>query len=155
MRALLWLERAEFCESMEIPTELSALQHPASATFFPFPRRRLTPDPPPPHPGRCRRQGREGGLEVTIREQQGRRMKHENGESEPCVYAMSVRHARKMCQKKARATRSACPPVAHTVATTWVRNPETKILRFRRSTSTLMSPTRTLSANLLSTDHRQ
>ena len=32
--------------------------------------------------GRCRRQGREGGLEVTVREQQGRRMKHENGEGE-------------------------------------------------------------------------
>ena len=28
------------------------------------------------------RQSREGGLEVTIREQQGRRVKHENGESE-------------------------------------------------------------------------
>ena len=87
--------------------------------------------------GRCRR---ERGVEVTVREQQGRWMIHENGEGEmemkhahckhlePCVYAMSVRHARKMCQKNVRATRSECtPPVAHTVvATTWVRNPETK-----------------------------
>ena len=69
--------------------------------------------------GRCRRQGREGGLEVTVREQQGPRMTHENGEgemerhdmrtantSEPCVYAMSVRRARKTCPKNVRATRS-------------------------------------------------
>ena len=32
--------------------------------------------------GRCRRQGREGGFEVTVKEQQRRRMKHENGEGE-------------------------------------------------------------------------
>ena len=85
--------------------------------------------------GRC---GRERGVEVTVREQQRRRMKHENGEGEteirdmhmqqtflqtlePCVYAMSVRHAKKMCVRQ----ESACtPPVAHTlVATTCVRNP--------------------------------
>ena len=48
-------------------------------------------------------------------------MQHENGEGEMercdmrtantlshCVYAMSVRHARKMCQKNVRATRSVC-----------------------------------------------
>ena len=28
---------------------------------------------------RCRREGREGGLEVTVRKQQERRMRHENG----------------------------------------------------------------------------
>ena len=33
--------------------------------------------------GRCRRQGRESGLEVAVREQQGRRMKHENGGTTP------------------------------------------------------------------------
>ena len=46
----------------------------------------------------------------------------------PCVYAMSVRHARKTCQKNVRATRSVCTlTIAHTVvATTWVRSPETK-----------------------------
>ena len=32
--------------------------------------------------GRCRRQGRESVLEVAVREQQGRRMEHENGERE-------------------------------------------------------------------------
>ena len=32
--------------------------------------------------GRGRRQGRESGLELAVREQQGRRMKHENGEGE-------------------------------------------------------------------------
>ena len=77
---------------------------------------------------------------------------------EPCVYTMSVRHARKMCQKNVRATRSVCTlSVAHTVvATTWVRNPETKkIRRLRRSTSILISSTKTLSTNLLSTDHHQ
>ena len=61
--------------------------------------------------GRCRR---ERGVKVTVREQQRRRMKHENGEgemmrydmrtantlSQASVYGMSARHARKMCQKK-------------------------------------------------------
>ena len=68
-----------------------------------------------------RRCGRERGVEVTVREQQGWRMKHENRESEmerydmrtantlePCVYAMSVRHARKTCKENVRATRSVC-----------------------------------------------
>ena len=63
----------------------------------------------------------ERSVEVTVREQQGRRMKHENGEGEmekcdmarckrfePCADAMSVRHARKMRQKNVRATRSLC-----------------------------------------------
>ena len=83
----------------------------------------------------------ECGLEVTMREQQRRRMKHEKREGEMerhdtrtantlshacmrCLYT----NARKKCQKNVRATRSVCTlPVAHTaVATTWVRNPETK-----------------------------
>ena len=44
---------------------------------------------------------------------------------EPCVYAISVRHAKKLYQKNVSATRSVfTPPVAHTVvATTWVRTP--------------------------------
>ena len=72
--------------------------------------------------------------------------------------AMSVRHARKMCQKNVRATRSVRTlPVAHTtVATTWVRNPETKKKNPQTSLfalpSILISDTRTLSTNLLSTD---
>ena len=69
--------------------------------------------------GRARRRrcGRERGVEVTVREQHRRRMKHESGEGEteicdmrmqqtfsqtlePCVYAMSVRHVKKMCVRQ-------------------------------------------------------
>ena len=87
----------------------------------------------------CRR---ERGLEVTVRKQKGRRMKHENGEGEmerydmrtadtlrpACTRCLSVRHAKKLCQKNVRAIWSVCTlSVAHTaVATTWVRNPESK-----------------------------
>ena len=77
---------------------------------------------------RRRRRRRECGVKVTVREQQGRRMKHEKGEGEmercdmrtakhlePYVHAMSVRHAQKLCQKNVRETRSVCtPPVTHT-----------------------------------------
>ena len=98
--------------------------------------------------GRCRRQGREGGLEVTVRKQQGRRMKHENGEGEmerhdmrtattlshACtryLYATQGKCVRKMCVRHGVCVH---PPVAHTVvATTWVRNPETKKKMFQTS----------------------
>ena len=84
------------------------------------------------------RQGREGGLELTAREQQGRRMKHENGEGEMERYGMrtanTLSHActrclfvtqrncvRKMCVRYGVRVQ---PPVARTaVATMWVRNP--------------------------------
>ena len=78
---------------------------------------------------------------------------------EPCVCAMSARHARKMCQKNVRATRSVCtgPRRTHSschyvAAQSWDKK---KILRLRRSTSIFISPTKTLSTNLLSTDHHQ
>ena len=92
---------------------------------------------------------------------------------EPCVYAISVRHAKKLYQKKVSATRSVLtPPVAQTVvATTWVRTPvgttpttkKTKnhhsmtILREYTQTSFkffLISLTRTWSTCLLSTNHQ-
>ena len=117
------------------------------------------------------RQSREGGLEVTVKEQQGRRMKHEKGEGEMERYDMRtannlshactrrVRHAKNLCQKNVRATRSVWTlPVAHTVvATTWVRNLESKKkkLRLRHSVSIFISPTKTWSTNLLSTDHHE
>ena len=47
--------------------------------------------------GRCRRQSREGGLEVTVREQQGRRMKHENGEGEMEKYDMRTANTLRAC----------------------------------------------------------
>ena len=52
---------------------------------------------------RRRRCGRERGAEVTLREQQGWGMKHGDMRHahckhlEPCMYAVSVRHAKKMC----------------------------------------------------------
>ena len=78
------------------------------------------------------RRSRESGLEVTVKEQQGWRMKHENGEGEMERYDMRTAntlshactryqyvHARKLCQKNVRATRSVCTPsVAHTVVAT-------------------------------------
>ena len=70
--------------------------------------------------GSRRSQGREGGLEVTVREQQGRRMKHEKREGEmdryditantlshACARCLYVTHRK--CQEKVRATRSVCP----------------------------------------------
>ena len=82
----------------------------------------------------CRRQGREGGLEmtvkeVTVREQQRRRMKHENGEGQMkrydmrtantlwhactrCLYATQRNCVRKMCATRSvytsRRTHSSC-----------------------------------------------
>ena len=116
---------------------------------------------------RCRR---ECGLEVTVREQRGRRMKRENGEGEmerdDMRTANTLSHAstrclyvtQRNCQKNVRAKRSVCTPpsVAHTVvATTWVRNPELKKKQkpsvFYHSMSILISPTRTCSTSLLST----
>ena len=77
---------------------------------------------------RRRRRGRERGVDVTVREQQGWRVKHEwrkrDGDMphahckhlEPCVCAMSARHAKKMCVRQ----ESVCTlSIAHTaVATT-------------------------------------
>ena len=67
---------------------------------------------------RCRR---ECGLAMTVREQQGRRVKHDIRDSEMERYdmrtantsshtcnAVSVRHAKKLCQKNVRATRRVC-----------------------------------------------
>ena len=87
---------------------------------------------------RCRR---ECGLEVTVREQQGRRMKHEDREGETERYDMrtadTLSHActrclyvtRRNCVRKMCVRHGVCvqPPVAHTViVTTWVRNSESK-----------------------------
>ena len=82
----------------------------------------------------CRR---ERGVEVTVRENQKRRMKHEKGEGEmgrcDMRTANTLSHActprkEKMQRKCACDTECVCTlPVTHTVvATTWVRNPETK-----------------------------
>ena len=61
---------------------------------------------------RRRRRGRERGVDVTVREQQGWRVKHEwrkrDGDMphahckhlEPCVFPMSARHAKKMCVRQ-------------------------------------------------------
>ena len=70
--------------------------------------------------GRCRR---ERGVEVTVREQQGRRMKHDNGEGEMERYDMRTAntssHARSCqyvtqgkCKQNVRATRSVCTHLA-------------------------------------------
>ena len=96
--------------------------------------------------GRCRR---ERGVEVTVREQQRRRTKHENGEGEmerydmriantlshacSCLYVTQGKSAKKMCVRHGVCVHTA-------VATTWVRNLEStkKIPRLRRSTSILV-----------------
>ena len=71
---------------------------------------------------------------------------------EPCVYAMSARHARKMCQQNVRATRSVykCMYMYEGVCVCFVL-----VCMLRRSTSILISPTKTLSTTLLSNDHRE
>ena len=71
------------------------------------------------------------------------------------LYATQGKCVRKMCVRHGVCVHLS---VAHTVlATTWVRNPESKkkIIRLRHSMSILISPTRTLSTNLLSTDHHE
>ena len=109
--------------------------------------------------GRCRRQGRESGLEVAVREQQGRRMKHENGEGEMkrcdmrtantlshacarCLYATQRKCVRKMC-----VWHGVCTPLPSHTQQLPLRGCEIlrlkKILRLRRSTSILNSPTKT------------
>ena len=87
--------------------------------------------------GSRRRRSREGGLEVTVREQQGRWMKHESGEGEmerydmrtantlshacSCLYVTQGKSAKKMCVRHGVCVHT----VAHTVvATMWVRSLE-------------------------------
>ena len=114
--------------------------------------------------GRCRQ---ERSVEVTVREQQRRWTKHGKGDGEMVRYAMrtanTLSHTRCLYVTQGKCVRKMC--VRHGVR---VHHPshtqklplrgceilrQKKILRLRRSTSTLVSPTRTLSTNLLSTDH--
>ena len=115
--------------------------------------------------GRCRR---ERGVDLTARKQQRRWMKHEKGEGEMerydmrtantlshacarCLYATQGKRVRK-CACDTECVYSRTHSSCH-----YVRNPETKkkIPSLRRSTCILISPTKTLSTNLLSTDHHQ
>ena len=111
--------------------------------------------------GRCRK---ERGVEMTVREQQRRRMKHENGEGEMGRYdirtANTLSHAcvatqgkcvRKMCVRHGVCVHT--PSHTQQLPQRGCEILRQKIPRHRRSTSISISPTRTLSTKLLSTDH--
>ena len=120
------------------------------------------------HPLSDREQfGKEG---ADVREQQGRRMKHDNREGEVercdmrtantsshartrCLYATQGKCVRKMCVRH-EAFGTPTVELHEAADTTWVRNPETKKKSsdFVIPLPILISPTNTLSTNLLSTD---
>ena len=115
---------------------------------------------------RCRR---EGGLEMTVREQQGRRMTHENGKGEmerhdmrtastsshACtryLYVTQRNCVRKMCVRHGVSVH----PSSHTqsLPLCGCEILSLKNFKLRHSMSTLISPTRTWSTSLLSTNHQ-